>query len=124
MILVHGAVPEGGDRETDGAIVLNTNIITPETDTTCHYFWAQSVYRNRGDGVVRDRWDEMTKAAFAEDEQTLERQQANLDKFQCASLADDVDLMLRADKAIMLARRTVGRMVREENPGAGAQSSL
>lgn len=124
MILVHGAVPEGGDRETDGAIVLNTNIITPETDATCHYFWAQSVYRNRGNGVVRDRWDEMTKAAFAEDETTLERQQANLDKFQCASLADDVDLMLRADKAILLARRTVGRMVREENPGADAKSSL
>ena len=58
MILVHGAVPEGRDREIEGAIVLNANIITPETETTCHYFWAQSVYRNRGEVRLRDMWEE------------------------------------------------------------------
>lgn len=118
MILVHGAVPEGGNRETDGAIVLNTNIITPETATTCHYFWAQSVYRNRGEGRVRDMWEVMTKAAFAEDEQTLRTQQRNLDRFGIDSLEDGIALVLKADKAIVLARRIVNRRVRQE------QSSL
>jgi vanillate O-demethylase monooxygenase subunit len=120
MILVHGAVPEGGDREAEGAIVLNTNIITPATDKSCHYFWAQSVYRNRGDGAVRDLWEIMTRAAFAEDEDTLEKQQANLNRFGCVSLADDVALTLRADKAIVLARRIVSRMIREENVALNA----
>lgn len=114
MILVHGAVPEGGDRESDGAIVLNTNILTPATSTTSHYFWAQSVYRNRGEGKVRDLWDVMTKAAFAEDEETLDKQQANLDRFGTTTLDDDVALVLKADKAIVLARRIVNRMVKEE----------
>lgn len=114
MILVHGAVPEGGDREAAGAIVLNTNIITPETATTCHYFWAQSVYRNRGEGKVRDLWEVMTKAAFAEDEETLRNQQANLAAFGTSSLDDDVALVLKADKAIVLARRIVSRMVKQE----------
>lgn len=114
MILVHGAVPEGGDREADGAIVLNTNILTPATRTTSHYFWAQSVYKNRGDGSVRDLWDVMTQAAFAEDEETLDKQQMNLDRFGSITLDDDVALVLKADKAIVLARRIVNRMVKEE----------
>lgn len=122
MILVHGAVPEGGDREQDGAIVLNTNILTPATDSTSHYFWAQSVYRNRGDGKVRDLWDMMTRGAFAEDEEVLQKQQANLEKFGTTSLADDVSLVLRADKGIVLARRIVSRMVKRES--AAAQGSV
>lgn len=114
MILVHGAVPEGLDRETEGAIVLNTNIITPETSTTCHYFWAQSVYRNRGNGKVRDLWDVMTKAAFAEDEVTLRLQQQNLERFKAKSVDDGVALVLKADKGIVLTRRAVTRQIREE----------
>lgn len=120
MILVHGAVPEGGDRESDGAIVLNTNIITPETATSCHYFWAQSVYRNRGQGKVRDLWEVMTEAAFAEDEHTLRTQQQNLDRFGTTSLDDGVALVLKADKAIVLARRIVNRLVREERSAKAA----
>ena len=114
MILVHGAVPEAFDREAHGAIVFNTNIITPETAGTCHYFWAQSVYRNRGDGEVRDRWEEMTKLAFAEDEFVLTRQQANLERFESHAELADVALTLEADKAIVLARRMVRRIIRNE----------
>ncbi|WP_292931380.1 hypothetical protein [Novosphingobium sp. PASSN1] len=124
MILVHGAVPEGREREAEGAIVLNTNILTPASDNTCHYFWAQSVYRNRGDGKVRDMWDMMTKAAFAEDEDVLERQQANLERFGSSSLADDVSLVLRADKGIVLARRIVGRIVKRESAAHDAQGPV
>lgn len=120
MILVHGAVREGGDREQDGAIVLNTNILTPGTENSSHYFWAQSVYRNRGEGKVRDLWEVMTRAAFAEDEETLENQQNHLDRLGCTSLDDGVALILKADKAIVLARRIVGRMVREENSAKAA----
>lgn len=117
MILVHGAAPEGVSREDERcAIVLNTNILTPATDTTSHYFWAQSVYRNRGDGKVRDMWDMMTRAAFAEDEEVLERQQANLGRFGSTSLDDDISVVLKADKGIVLARRIVSRMVKREMP--------
>jgi vanillate O-demethylase monooxygenase subunit len=114
MILVHGAVPQGLDRDSEGAIVLNTNIITPETSTTCHYFWAQSVYRNRGNGTVRDLWDVMTKAAFAEDEVTLRLQQQNLKRFKAKSVDDGVALVLKADKGIVLTRRAVAKQIREE----------
>ncbi len=114
MLLVHGAMPVDGDREKDGAIILNANILTPATEGSCHYFWAQCVYRNRGDGQVRYMWDMMTKAAFAEDEEILATQQANLEKFGGKSLGDDVSLMLKADKAIVLARRIVARQIRDE----------
>lgn len=114
MILVHGAVPEGRDRESDGAIVLNTNIITPETETSCHYFWAQSVYRNRGNGQVRSQWERMTEAAFAEDEAILSKQQANLDRFGSIRVQEGTSLVLQADKAITLARRLVSRQICDE----------
>lgn len=113
MILVHGATPEGQDRH-DGAIVLNVNIITPATATSCHYFWVQSVWQNKGDGAVRDSWDRMTRVAFAEDEATLRRQQANLSRFGVGDVSEDVGLVLKADKAIVLARRIVAKQVRDE----------
>lgn len=114
MILVHGAVAEGGDRESEGVIVAGINCITPATRTTSHYFWSQSVYRNLHDGAVRDKWECATEAAFAEDEAILRTQQRNLELFGASDLQDNVSLILKSDKAIVLARRIVARMVREE----------
>jgi vanillate O-demethylase monooxygenase subunit len=114
MVLVHGAVPEGRDRETEGTIVAGINCITPATRDTCHYFWSQSVYRNLNDGAVRDMWEAATKVAFAEDEAVLRAQQANLTRFGNPDLGNGVGMVLKADKAIVLARRIVARMVREE----------
>jgi len=53
-------------------------------------------------------------AAFGEDEAVLRTQQANLERFGTQDLQDDVALMLKADKAIVMARRIAARMVREE----------
>ena len=114
MILVHGATPEGEDRETSGVIVMGINAITPATRTSCHYFWSQAVYRNVRDGAVRDAWEIATRAAFGEDEEALRTQQANLERFGTRELQDDVSLMLKSDKAIALARRTVARLVKNE----------
>lgn len=114
MILVHGAVPEGRDRETDGVIVMGINAITPATRDTCHYFWSQSVYRNRNDGAVRDAWETATRAAFEEDEAVLRTQQQNLDRFGTVDLQDDISLMLKSDKAITQVRRIVSRLVAQE----------
>jgi vanillate O-demethylase monooxygenase subunit len=121
MILVHGATPEGGDRETDGVIVMGINAITPATRSSCHYFWSQSVYRNLNDGAVRDAWETATRAAFAEDEAALRTQQQNLERFGTQELHDDVSLMLKSDKGIVLARRIVARMVARENSAVVAE---
>lgn len=114
MVLVHGAVPEGRDREKEGTIVAGINCITPATRDTCHYFWSQSVYRNLHDGAVRDKWEAATRVAFAEDEVVLRTQQQNLSRFGSPDLGGDVGMVLKADKAIVLARRIVARMARAE----------
>lgn len=113
MILAHGATLKGGVRE-DGTCVLGVNIITPETSTTCHYFWVQSVWQNKGRGAVRDTWRELTRLAFAEDEATLRNQQANISRFGVEDLDGSVDLVLKADRAIVMARRLVARKVQAE----------
>ncbi len=107
MILAHGATLKGGVRE-DGTCVLGVNIITPETSTSCHYFWVQSVWQKKGNGVAPDTWGKLTRLAFAEDEATLRTQQANLSRFGVE------DLVLKADRAIVMARSIVARKVRAE----------
>lgn len=114
MILVHGAVPDGRDRETDGVIIMGINAITPATHNSCHYFWSQSVYRNLHDGAVRDAWEVATRAAFAEDESVLRIQQQNLERFGTNNFQDDVSLMLKSDKAIAMVRRIVARKIAQE----------
>ena len=121
MILVHGATPEGGDREIEGTIIMGINAITPATENTCHYFWSQSAYRNAHNGAVRDAWEVATRAAFAEDEEVLRTQQQNLERFGTQELHDDVSLMLKSDKAITLVRRAVSRMIALENQEALAE---
>lgn len=118
MILVHGATPEGKDREADGTIVVGINAITPATRGTSHYFWSQSVYRNRDADQIRDLWEVATRAAFAEDEVILGTQQRNLERFGTSELHDDVSLVLKSDKGIVLARSIVARMCKLES-GAG-----
>ena len=114
MILVHGAVPEGRDRESEGTIIMGINAITPATHTTCHYFWSQSVYRNLHEGAVREAWEKATRAAFAEDEAILRTQQQNLDRFGTRDLHDDVSLMLKSDRAIVMVRAIIARMIAQE----------
>ncbi|WP_137680840.1 aromatic ring-hydroxylating dioxygenase subunit alpha [Aurantiacibacter suaedae] len=123
MILVHGATPERADREESGTIVMGINAITPATRTSCHYFWSQAVYRNLRGGAVRDAWEIATRNAFAEDEHALRTQQHNLERFGMQELSDGVSLMLKSDKAITLARRTIARLVKEETTGSRLNSS-
>ena len=79
MLLEIGAAPVGAERRT-GVILHQAHIITPESDGTCHYFWATT----RGGGPADPERDAGTRAlmeqAFsAEDKPIIEASYANLD---------------------------------------------
>lgn len=98
-----------GDRSRGiGGYVINT--ITPETDSTCHYFWAfvrnyaihdQSVTNATRDGV---------RGVFAQDEVVLEHQQRAMEEHP-----DKEFYNLNIDAGAMWARKINDDLLAEEN---------
>jgi len=79
MLLEIGATPPGAPRE-EGVIVHQAHILTPETETTTHYFWATTRSSGRadpqGDAMLRAL---MSQAFEQEDKPIIEAAWANLD---------------------------------------------
>jgi vanillate O-demethylase monooxygenase subunit len=103
--------PEGDRSQGVNGFVLNT--ITPETESTCHYFWAfvrnyhlteQSLTTELREGVVK---------IFHEDETVLEAQQIAMDEHP-----DYAFYNINIDSGSMWARRLIDQMMRNETPSA------
>lgn len=108
-----GVAPAGsgaaqGDRSQGvNGYVLNT--ITPETDTTCHYFWAFCRnYSIHEQGLTQALREGVTRV-FGEDEEILEAQQKAI-----LEHPDKVFYNLNIDAGAMWARRIIDGMVAEE----------
>ena len=109
-----GAAPVGtgapqGDR-SKGISVWSTHLITPETETSCHYHfgWARNFALE--DATLSKAIFEGTLATFLEDKDMIEAQQKKLDG---AALDGLVDII--ADTAQLQARRILGDMIAREN---------
>jgi phenylpropionate dioxygenase-like ring-hydroxylating dioxygenase large terminal subunit len=70
--------PEG-DRSR-GIEIRSLHAVTPETETTTHYFWAYARNFRIQDAALTDLLRSGAEATFAEDVAILEAQQANLDR--------------------------------------------
>lgn len=68
--------PEG--KRIGGIRMRNLNAITPETQTTTHYFWAQAHDFDVDNQDLTDMIFEQVKTAFLEDKQVFEAQQSNI----------------------------------------------
>jgi len=101
--------PQGNRSEGVSMWVINT--LTPETDKTCHYFWANV----RDYRIDEQRWtteirDSITKV-FREDELVLEAQQRAIDEHP-----DHKFYNLNIDAGSLWARRLIDRMIAAEQP--------
>ncbi|MDO9358216.1 MAG: aromatic ring-hydroxylating dioxygenase subunit alpha [Polaromonas sp.] len=110
-----GAVPRDGnpgDRSKGvNGFVLNT--ITPETNGTCHYFWAFARNYCLGEQALTHKLREGVATIFREDEHVLEAQQVAMDEHP-----DHQFYNLNIDAGSMWARRLIDRMVAKEAPAA------
>jgi len=113
-----GAVPPGGNAgdPTQGdrsrgvnGFVLNT--ITPETDGTCHYFWAFARNYCLGEQRLTHLLREGVATIFREDELVLEAQQQAIDE-----RPDHIFYNLNIDAGSMWARRLIDKMIAKETP--------
>jgi vanillate O-demethylase monooxygenase subunit len=85
------------------------DFITPETDSSIHYFWGMARRFKPGDPSLTDRIREGQGRIFAEDQEMLERQQANLERWPARRL-----LMLNIDSGGVQSRRVIERLLAAE----------
>jgi phenylpropionate dioxygenase-like ring-hydroxylating dioxygenase large terminal subunit len=115
MLLEVGATPAGQDRAT-GCTVWQAHILTPETETTTHYFWATTrsvdLVDEGMDGFVRGL---MGQAFEGEDKPIIEAAFANLDG---GEFWDQRPVSLGVDAGGTRARRLIEAMLRRENAAA------
>jgi phenylpropionate dioxygenase-like ring-hydroxylating dioxygenase large terminal subunit len=110
-----GAPPRDGrpgDRSQGvNGFVLNT--VTPETDGSCHYFWAFARNYCLGEQRLTHQLREGVAGIFREDELVLEAQQIAIDEHP-----DHQFYNLNIDAGSMWARRLIDRMISQEAPPA------
>jgi vanillate O-demethylase monooxygenase subunit len=99
--------PEG--RRAGGIEMWNLNAITPETESTSHYFWGQAHSFEVGNPKVTDMLVEQIRTAFLEDVAVFQAQQRNLTLIPNPPQAD-----INADTGVIQARRILDRLQLEE----------
>ncbi len=102
-----GAGARQGDR-SKGMNMWNLNAITPETDKTAHYFYAQAYNFRLDQRWISDLVKSQVTKAFLEDMAMIKAQQRNID------LGASPVVNLGQDKAWILMRQIVDRLVAEE----------
>lgn len=108
--------PQG--RRVNGINMRNLNAITPETETTSHYFWGQAHDWDVNNGALTDMLVEQITTAFLEDVAVFEAQQRNMTMLPNAPQVD-----INADAGLIQARRILERIHKEELAAAALPAS-
>jgi vanillate O-demethylase monooxygenase subunit len=87
----------------------NLNAITPETETTSHYFWGQAHDWDVANKALTDMLVGQITTAFLEDVGVFEAQQRNMTILPNAPQID-----INADAGLIQARRILERIHKEE----------
>lgn len=107
--------PDGDRSQGVNGFVLNT--ITPETETTCLYFWAFARNYDLTNQARTHQLREGVATIFREDEEVLEAQQKAIE-----ANPDHVFYNLNIDAGSMWARKLIQRMIdRETAPAVAAE---
>jgi vanillate O-demethylase monooxygenase subunit len=93
------------------------DFITPETETSIHYFWGMARQFNPRDKALTATIREGQGKIFAEDQEMLERQQQNMSQWPDRQL-----LMLNIDAGGVQSRKIIERLYAAEQ--ATAQPAL
>jgi phenylpropionate dioxygenase-like ring-hydroxylating dioxygenase large terminal subunit len=99
--------PEG--KRVNGISMRNLNAITPESETTSHYFWAQAHDFDVKNAETTNKIFEQIETAFLEDVEVFSAQQSNLDL-----ISDPSQIDINADSGVIQARRILARLHEEE----------
>jgi vanillate O-demethylase monooxygenase subunit len=105
-----GATVENHDQGVRGFVI---DALTPESETTCHYFWGMTRNFDVLDAGFTARFKKQQGGVFLEDVEVLEAQQR--------SISANPHLKLKAfniDSGGVRARQVIQRLIREQQPAS------
>ena len=106
----------GRPRE-EGVDSLNCHLMTPETETTTHYFYGGARTFNQHDGLFNERLRGFLEYAFArEDKPMIEAQQKSMGGSGFWTLKP---VLLSIDTGPVRVRRALEKLIREEQQRSG-----
>lgn len=110
----NGGYNAPADKKASSIVV---DFITPETETSIHYFWGMARNFKPQDPSLTTQIRDGQGKIFAEDQQMLELQQENLLRYPDRKL-----LMLNIDAGGVQSRKILDRMLAAERAPATAQA--
>ncbi len=111
ITLVNGLVPAGTPRAAGGN-AFNVHILTPETSSTTHYFFASTRDFRQDDGEFNEQLREIRARIFAtEDEPMIAGQQARIGAADFWSLKP---ALLKIDQGAVAVRRRMDQLIAAE----------
>jgi len=113
-VALAGQGGHGAPKEVKASSIV-VDFITPETPTSIHYFWGMARNFKPHDASLTTQIRDGQGKIFAEDQEMLERQQANLLRWPDRKL-----LMLNIDSGGVQSRRVLDRLVAREQDTARA----
>lgn len=111
MLLDSGLVMPDAERGT-GIDIIGLNLMTPETETTTHYFYGMAHEYRHDEQWVTDFWMNAVFHAFEDDRLMIEAVQRNM-----GSVTDIVSLrphINKADQTALMARRHLAKLISDE----------
>ena len=99
--------------------MFSNHTLTPETETSTHYFWHHARNFRLDEPDLTDRFAEATKLAFGEDVIIIESQQ---DRMMRAP-ADKPIIDINADAGVLQARRMLDELIEAERLGTPARGA-
>jgi phenylpropionate dioxygenase-like ring-hydroxylating dioxygenase large terminal subunit len=114
LLMRSGGRPTGQEPDDmrDAVQLHSCQTLTPETDTTTHYFFQQSHRFDQGDASITQRTYESLLVAFEEDRRMITAQARNI-----AADPDVPMLPLAMDSALTQYRRIVTQALQAERSG-------
>jgi phenylpropionate dioxygenase-like ring-hydroxylating dioxygenase large terminal subunit len=112
MRLNVGAMQAGEDYHSDGVVLYDFHIMTPETDTTTHYFFASTRnYRMDDGGYNAAKMQGMIEAFTTEDKPLIEAQQQEMQSTDLWALQP---VLLSSDAGAVRVRRRLRALIEAE----------
>jgi len=114
LVIENGSMPAGSDKEEARAKGITRerrvlNLITPETETSSHYFWGIARCYDLNDEKMTEYIRQEVYKTFDEDKLILEAQQVRLGSRKLTNFP----VTLRADAGAVQGRRIIEAMLRE-----------
>ena len=109
-------VPAGTNDLDRGMRWYVTNSITPETETSSHYFWAVTRCFAQDDEAISELLHDQIVKTFLEDKDVIETQQNRIDSDDPAKRVYDIN----ADAGAVAARRIMSKLIARESTTVSA----